>query len=149
MRGGIAAVVGVGLLTVLLTPMGTLAQRRGDWYHDVRPYVGKESESSLRKVRLMEEVFQLRAVVRRLDRRGEITPRQADRFHARLDRVAHFVRNDRNLTASEFERRRRDLDGIAQDLHQVTRVRPVLRDDPRYGRGAPRCHVCDGVCRYR
>jgi hypothetical protein len=157
MRRAVLVMAGIGLVSTLLAPTAALAQRRGDWYTDARPYLGARSAQDARKARLWEETIALRNAVRRLDRRGDITPRQADGFYNRLDRVAHFLRNDRNLTSSEFDRRRDDLNGIARDLHRVARVRPVSRYEDRFDRRSDRrsdrrvdrCDICDGICRYR
>jgi hypothetical protein len=156
MRRGVLLAVGVGLIASLFAPTAALAQRsrRGDWYYDVRPYLGQRSAPTVREARLWDEVIFLRNAVRRVDRRGDITPRQADRFYDRIDRVAHFLRNDRKLTSSEFDRRRDDLRDIGRDLHRAARVRPAGRYgdryDGRYGRRvADRCEICDGACRYR
>jgi polyribonucleotide nucleotidyltransferase len=132
MRKGLL-VVGVGLIASLLAPTGAQAQRRGDWYRDVRPYLGGRGEEAARKARLVEDTINLRSDVRSADRRGDISPRQADRFYDRLDKVAKFLRDDRHLSNSEFNRRRDDLDHIARDLDHATRNRVSRRDD-RYGR---------------
>lgn len=163
MKRALFLVAGVGLAATLLAPATALAQRRSDWYYDVRPYVGRQSESTVRKARLWEETVRLRSAVRSADRRGNITARETDRFYDRIDRVARFLRDDRNLTNSEFDRRRDDLNGIARDLHRERRDgrRDDRRryDDDRYGRrvggdryarrGADICDICGGACRYR
>jgi hypothetical protein len=117
MRGGVL-LTGLALAAVLAAPVAQ-AQRGSDWYRDVRPYLGAAGEEAARRVRLWEEFARLRAGVQRADRRGEINLRDADRFYDRLDRVAHFLRNDRKLTESEYNRRRGDLDRVARDLDRV------------------------------
>lgn len=158
MRRALLLVMSAAVAATLLTPAAAIAQsqRRGDWYYDVRPYIGRSGGESVREARAWEEVISLRSAVRRLDRRGDITPRQADRFYDRIDRVARFLRDDRRLTSSEFDRRQDDLRDIARDLHRVARNRPVARYDDRYDRYDRRsdrradiCDVCDGVCRHR
>jgi len=135
MRRALFLAVGVGLVTTLLAPPAAFAQRRGDWYYDVRPYLGRRSGENAREARLWEEVIYLRNEVRRLDRRGDITVRQADRFYDRIDRVARFLRDDRRLSESEFDRRRDDLNDIARDLRRADRSRYGSRDrDDRYDR---------------
>jgi hypothetical protein len=132
MRKGLL-VVGIGLIASLLAPTGAQAQRRDDWYRDVRPYLSGRGEEAARKARLVEDTVNLRADVRRADRRGDISPREADRLYDRLDKVAKFLRDDRHLSNSEFNRRRSDLDHIAEDLDHDTRSRISRRDD-RYDR---------------
>jgi hypothetical protein len=123
--------VGAGLTWALLAPPGALAQRGGDWYRDVRPYLGGAGEEAARRVRLWEEFARLRANVARADRRGEIRLKDADRFYDRLDRVAHFLRHDKKLTESEYNRRRGDLDGIARDMDRINRDQVSSRDARR------------------
>jgi hypothetical protein len=89
----------------------------------VRPYLGGAGEEVARRVRLWEEFARLRSTVQRADRRGEITLRESDRFYNRLDRVAHFLRHDKKLTDSEYNRRRNDLDNIARDIDRAAGAR--------------------------
>jgi hypothetical protein len=123
--------VGLGLTTALLVPAGALGQRSSDWYRDVRPYLDGRGQEVAQRVRLWEEFARLRESVRRADRSGDISLRDADRFYDRLDRVAHFLRNDKNLSDSEYKRRRGDLDNIAGDFDRMTRDRYARRDPRR------------------
>jgi hypothetical protein len=132
MRKGIL-LVGLGLIAPLLAPSGAQAQRRDDWYRDVRPYLSGRGEEAARKARLVEETINLRSDVRSADRRGDISSRAADRLYDKLDHVAKFLRDDRHLSSSEYDRRRHDLDSVARDLDHATRNRVSRRDD-RYGR---------------
>jgi hypothetical protein len=162
MRRGVLIAAAAGLLATMLAPTSAMAQRRGDWYRDVRPYLNGRGASTAGEARLWEEVVDLRSAVRRLDRRGDLTPRQADRFYDRLDRVARFLQNDRTLSDSEFKRRQDDLQDIARDLHRDARVRPTSYEDGRSSRRDDRstrsydrstrsdyCPICNGACRYR
>src|SRR5262245_47310665 len=93
----------VGLAAALLIPSGAQAQRRSDdWYRDIRPYLGGSGVEAARRVRLWEECTRLREQVKRQDRRGDISLKDADRFYDRLDHVAEFLRNDKNLTEKEY-----------------------------------------------
>src|SRR5207249_4044022 len=100
MRRGML-VVGIGLIAALLAPSASQAQRRDDWYRDVRPYLGRGSEEVARRARLTEETVRLRSAVRDADRRGDISGREADRLYDKLDHVARFLRDDKHLTESE------------------------------------------------
>jgi hypothetical protein len=95
------------------------ARRRGDWYRDVRPYLPRNSEGTVKEARLWDEFVHLRGIVRQADRRRDLSPRQADRFYDRLDRVARFLRDDRRLSNSEYNRRRDDLEDISRDLDRA------------------------------
>jgi len=121
-------VVGVGLVAALLVSPGAQAQRRADdWYRDVRPYLGGSGEEAARRVRLWEEFVRLRGDVKRVDRRGDISLKDADHFYDRLDHVADFLRNDKNLSEKEYNRRRGDLDSVARDLERVERSHTPVR----------------------
>jgi hypothetical protein len=131
MRGTVW-VVGVGLAAALLISSGAQAQRRGDdWYRDVRPYLGGSGEEAARRVRLWEEFTRLRAEVKRVDRRGDISLKDADHYYDRLDHVADFLRHDKNLTEKEYNRRRADLDSVARDLDRAERNHAPVRDPRR------------------
>jgi hypothetical protein len=125
----VVALLGLGL--ALLAPTAALAQRGDDWYRDIGPWLGRAGEEGTRKARLIEEYSRLRGEVRREDRRGAISPREADRLYGRLDKVARFLRNDRHLTNSEYNRRRDDLDSIARDLERATGTRTGRGDRGR------------------
>jgi len=56
--------------------------------------------------------------VRSADRRREISQRDADHYYERLDKVGRFLRDDRHLSQSEYDRRRRDLDNVERDFHR-------------------------------
>jgi hypothetical protein len=124
--------VGVGLAAALLVVPGAQAQRRGDdWYRDVRPYLGGSGAEAARRVRLWEEFVRLRGEVKRVDRRGDISLKDADHLYNRLDHVADFLRNDKHLTEKEYNRRRGDLDGVARDLERAGRNHTPPRDTRR------------------
>jgi hypothetical protein len=120
----------MGLALTLLAPSGALAQRDRDydWYRDVAPWLGRSGEEGARKAQLLERYARLRGEVRRADRDGAISPREADRLNDRLARVARFLRNDRHLTRKEYDRRRDDLDGVARDLERAGGYRTGRRD---------------------
>src|SRR5438046_8976431 len=99
----VAAWLGLGL--TLLAPSGALARgdRDIDWYRDVGPWLGRSGEEGARRAELLDRYTRLRGEVRRADRQGAISPREADRLNDRLARVARFLRNDRHLSNSEFD----------------------------------------------
>jgi hypothetical protein len=109
----------------LLVPSGAMAQRDRDWdwYRDIGPWLGRGGEEGVRRARLSEQYVRLRAEVRRAERRGQLRPRDADRYYDRLDRVARFMRDDRNLTSKEYNRRQDDLEKVARDLERATGYR--------------------------
>jgi hypothetical protein len=84
----------------------------------VRPYLDRNTDEGARRARLWERFTRLRADVRTADRRGEISPRDADHYYDRLDKVARFLRDDRHLSQHEYDRRRHDLDNVDRDLHR-------------------------------
>jgi hypothetical protein len=107
------------LALALLAPGAALAGTGGDWYRDARPWLDSRSEEGARRARLMEEYARLHADVRNADRRGMISPNMANHCYDRLEKVARFLRHDRHLSSSEFDRRQRDLDGVARDLDRA------------------------------
>jgi hypothetical protein len=115
----------LGAALALLAPGAALAQRDSDWdwYRDIGPWIGRGGEEGMRRARLGEQYARVRSDVRRAERRREISPREADQYQSRLDRVARFLRDDRNLTAKEYNRRQDDLDKIARDLERSTGYR--------------------------
>ncbi len=126
---------GLGLALMILAPGGAMAQRGDDWYRDVGPWLGRRGEEGSRRVSLLERYARLRGDVRSAERRGDISPRDADRLYDRLEHVARFLRNDRHLTGSEYNRRRDDLDHVASDLRRASGYREGRRRDrDRYDR---------------
>jgi hypothetical protein len=118
---------GLGLALMVLAPAGARAADRGDdWYRDVRPWVGPYGEGEARRASLIDQDVRLRSEVRRAERRGDLSGREADRLYDRLDHVAKFLRDDRHLTGKEYNRRRDDLDKVAADLRRAS--------GERYGR---------------
>jgi len=114
------AILGIsaGLMLALLAPGAAIAQRGEDWYRDVRPYLDRNTEDGARRARLWERFARLRSDVRSADRRREISQRDADHYYDRLDKVGRFLRDDRHLSQSEYDRRRRDLDNVERDFHR-------------------------------
>jgi hypothetical protein len=124
-----AAWASLALALMMLAPTGAVAQRDRDydWYRDIGIWLGRGGEAATRRVRLIEQYSQLRTGVRRAERGGQLSARDADRLYGRLDRVARFLRDDQHLNGKEYSRRQNDLDEVARDLRRAT--------GDRYGRG--------------
>src|SRR6266568_8355971 len=118
----------VGLALLLLIPSGVFAQRGDDWYRDARPYLDRSTDEGARRARLWERFIRLRSDVRTADRRGDISLKDADNFYNRLDKVGHFLRDDRHLSNHEYDRRRRELDHVDRDLHRALDHNSAQRD---------------------
>lgn len=125
---------GLALALMVMAPSGALAQRGEDWYREIEPWLGRGADRDVRKARLMEQYFRLRADVRRADRSGAISPRTADNLLGRLDKVARFLRDDRNLSNKEYNRRRGDLEKVARDLERAGGYRAGRGRDRDRGR---------------
>jgi hypothetical protein len=121
---GLCAVVALGLLP----SAAVLAQRDEDWYRDVRPFLDKRTDEGARRARLWERFVQLRSDVRTADRRRDLSLKDADDLYNRLDKVGHFLRDDRHLSNHEYDRRRRDLDNVERDLRRDVGHRYARRD---------------------
>lgn len=87
-------------------------------YRRYRYFPGRGPEDIRRREALRLRMFMLADRIEDGQRRGIIGPHAARRLYQRLDDVADFLRHDRNLTRSEFDRRRDDLDDIAEDLRE-------------------------------
>ena len=118
----------LGLAMALLAPAGALARSSDDWFRDVRPWLDRRTEEGARRARLYEEFTRVRSDVRSADRRHDISGRDADHFYNRLDKVGHFLRDDRHLSNHEYDRRRRDLDHVDRDLHRALEHNSAQRD---------------------
>lgn len=120
----------LGLAGLAAGATGASAQIFGrPGYRDYRTYRyfrGYGSDDIRRREALRNRMFDLADRIREAQRDGILGPRGADRLYDKLDDVADFLREDRHLTSSEFDRRRDDLDDIARDLNRV------YRNSPRY-----------------
>ncbi|MGV3724866.1 MAG: hypothetical protein ACO1SX_28535, partial [Actinomycetota bacterium] len=75
---------------------------------------------------LRDRLIDLGDRVRLAERQGDLSRREADRLYRKLDYVRDFLRGDRHLTDSEFDRRSDDLRDVARELRE--------HSGPRYGR---------------
>jgi len=95
------------------------------YYRDYSYYRGRDRDESRRREVLRERVADLADRIRLAERERDISRSEADKFFRRLDDVRDFLRQDQNLTSSEFDRRSNILDDIMRDL----------RDERREARG--------------
>lgn len=126
-----AAVVGG---TAMVQPAE--AQFRDRDYRSLRYYRGRNSEEIRRREYLRDRMFDLADRIRLAQREGDLGPREADRLYDDLDDVRDFLREDRNLSGAEFDRRRSDLNEIGADLRRLVARRNGRGRwyDDRYGR---------------
>ncbi len=112
-------------LLLSLTAAAALAPaaqaRHDDRYRDYGYYRGRDRYEVRQREALRGRLFDLADRVRLAEREGAISRREADNFYRRLDRVRDFLRDDRYLTDSEYDRRMRDLLDIHDDLRDEAR----------------------------
>jgi len=97
-----------------------------DRYYGQRYYRGHDRDDIRQRSLLRERLIDLADRIRLAERTGDISRSRANRLYERLDDVRDFLRSDRNLTDSEFNRRADDLRDVARDLREAT--------GSRYGR---------------
>lgn len=126
-----AAVVGG---TAMIQPAE--AQWRDRDYRTFRYHRGRNTEEIRRREYLRDRMFDLADRIRLAVRERDLTSREADRLYDRLDDVRDFLRDDRNLSGAEFDRRRSDLNDIGTDLRRMVSRRNGRGRwyDDRYGR---------------
>jgi hypothetical protein len=90
-------------------------------YRDYRYYAGRDRDESRRRDFLRDRMVNLGDKIRIALRERAIGYRKADDLYEKLDDVRDFLRNDRYLTESEFNRRMDDLDEVQGDLREATR----------------------------
>jgi hypothetical protein len=98
-------------------------------YRSHRYYYGRDGDERRRREILRFRLFEIADRLRLAERNGDIAPRRAAQLCDRLDDVRDFLRGDRYLTDSEFDRRRRDLNDIEDDFRDAIRDR---RRNSRY-----------------
>lgn len=97
-----------------------------DRYYGQRYYRGRDRDEIRRRELLRDRLIDLADRVRLAEREGDISRSRAARLYDRLDDVRDFLRGDRHLSDSEFDRRSDDLRDVARDLRDAT--------GSRYGR---------------
>lgn len=90
-------------------------------YRRYRYFGGRDRDDIRRREALRFRLFSLADRLRLADRQGDIPRGRASDLRRRLDDVRDFLRDDRNLSEREFDRRRDDLDDIAEDLNRSLR----------------------------
>ena len=89
-----------------------------DRYYGQRYYRGRDRDEIRRREILRDRLIDLGDRIRLAERQGDLSRRQANRLYDELDDVRDFLRGDRHLTDSEFDRRADDLRDVARDLRQ-------------------------------
>lgn len=97
-----------------------------DRYYGQRYYRGHDRDEIRRREILRDRLIDLADRIRLAEREGDISRSRANRLYDRLDDVRDFLRGDRHLSDSEFDRRADDLRDVARDLRDAT--------GSRYGR---------------
>jgi len=108
--GAVLSVVGLG---VMAAPAQAQYRSR---YDDYRYYQGRDRFDIARRQALRSEFIRVARRVEDADRRGDISRSEANRLFDRLDNVRDFLRSDRNVSDSEFDRRRAELRRIEDRL---------------------------------
>ena len=90
-----------------------------DRYYGQRYYRGRDRDDIRRREILRERLIDLGDRIRMAEREGAISRGRAGDFYRDLDDVRDFLRDDRNLTQSEFERRADDLRDVQNDLRRA------------------------------
>ena len=115
-----------GVLSGTLASTANAADYRGryDTYRRGSYFRGRDRDEIRRRGIVHERLLRVAERVDRAYAARAISPREADRLFGRLDYVWRFLREDRYLTDSEFDRRMDDLDDVGDSL----------RDERREGR---------------
>jgi len=122
--------LGLALGAVGAVAVTSDAQAQSYRYRNVPYFGGRDRDDIRRRQIIRDRLFLLGDRTEVAVRNRAIGPRVADRIFERLDRVRDFLREDRNLTDSEFDRRMRDLRDAEDDL------RDEVRDNRRDYRGS-------------
>jgi hypothetical protein len=130
-RRNLVAALGLAVLGIGATAPAAHADHY-DRYYGQRYYRGRDRDEIRRREILRDRLIDLGDRVRLAERQGDISRREADRLYRKLDYVRDFLRGDRNLSDSEFDRRADDLRDVARDLRE--------QSGPRYGRYRSRDH---------
>lgn len=122
-----AALVVAGLVFA-----GPAAADHLDLYRSTSYYRGRGSEDIRNRQVLRDRLLRTAEQVRLAERDHMIGRQAADSLWRDLDRVHDFLRNDRNLTSSEFGRRMDDLHDVQEKLRDS--LHRHGRRDARTGR---------------
>lgn len=130
-RRNLVAAIGLAVLGIGAAAPAAHADHY-DRYYGQRYYRGRDRDEIRRRVILRDRLIDLGDRVRLAERQGDISRREADRLYRKLDYVRDFLRGDRHLTDSEFDRRADDLRDVARELREES--------GPRYGSYRSRDH---------
>ena len=113
--------------TMLVAGLGAVATPASadhdDRYYGQRYYRGHDREEIRRREILRSRMLDLADRVRLAERERALDRRDASDLYQTLDRVRDFLRNDRYLSDSEFDRRMGDLDNVQRRFRDRTRGR--------------------------
>ena len=124
----------LGLMCVGGATLATPAQAEHyDRYYGQRYYRGRDRDDIRRREILRNKLIDLGDRVRLAEREHRISRDRARDLYDDLDDVRDFLREDRHLSDSEFERRMDDLNDVAEDLRDYSRGHGRRYRD-RYGR---------------
>jgi len=115
-----ALVLGVAGLGAVAPAAQAQRYEHYDRYYGQRYYRGRDSSEIRRRELLRERLIDLADRIRLAEREGDISRSRANRLYERLDDVRDFLRGDRHLSDSEFDRRSDDLRDVARDLRDAT-----------------------------
>jgi hypothetical protein len=120
-RRNLLYALGLGIVGVGAVAPAAYAQRYDhyDRYYGQRYYRGRDRDDIYRRGILRDRLIDLGDRIRLAEREGALSRRRANDLYRDLDDVRDFLRDDRNLTQSEFERRSDDLRDVARDLRQA------------------------------
>lgn len=113
-------------------------------YYGQRYYRGRDRDDIRRREILRNKLIDLGDRVRLAERSNRISRDRARDLYEDLDDVRDFLREDRNLSDSEFDRRMDDLEEVAEDLRDHSRG----RGRGGYGNGRHRDRYDDYRNRY-
>ena len=114
-------VLALSLATVGLAAAAPPAQADHPRYSRYQYFRGRDRDDIRRREILRNQLFRLADRVSLAERQGRISRRKANELFRELDDVRDFLRDDRHLSDSEFDRRRDDLEDVARELREDSR----------------------------
>jgi hypothetical protein len=114
----------LGLMCVGGATLATPAQAdHNDRYYGQKYYRGRDRDDIRHREILRNKLVDLGDRVRMAERSNRISRERARDLYNDLDRVRDFLREDRHLSDSEFDRRMDDLNDVQRDLSEHLRGR--------------------------
>lgn len=142
MKGSIWGLAFAAALVGGIVLAGPAAADHLDTYRSTSYYRGRGSEDIRHRQLLRDRLLHTAEQVRLAERNHRIGRQAAGELWRGLDRVHDFLRNDRNLTSSEFGRRMDDLHRVQRELQEA--LRNHGRRDDRLGRHGGGSRYGDG-----